>query len=91
MDNYVPASVTNATIQVLEGQVELSIENSRVKKHKLKFFNQFFFSNCLFIFSDRNRRDGLNNSLRFQYFVQSPSTSITICILDRIEFPRTRQ
>nr|CAH0104986.1 unnamed protein product [Daphnia galeata] len=29
MDNYVPASVTNATIQVLEGQVELSIENSR--------------------------------------------------------------
>jgi hypothetical protein len=27
MDNYVPAGVTNATIQVLEGQVELSIEN----------------------------------------------------------------
>lgn len=27
MDNYVPEGVTNATIQVLEGQVELSIEN----------------------------------------------------------------
>lgn len=27
MDNYVPTGVTNATIQVLEGQVELSIEN----------------------------------------------------------------
>lgn len=27
MDNYVPAGVTNASLQILEGQVELSIEN----------------------------------------------------------------
>lgn len=27
MDNYIPASVTNATLQVLEGQVELLFEN----------------------------------------------------------------
>ena len=43
MDNYVPASVTNATIQVLEGQVELSIENSRVKNTNLNFLINFFF------------------------------------------------
>lgn len=27
MDNYVPEDVSNATLQVLEGQVELAIEN----------------------------------------------------------------
>lgn len=27
MDNYIPTGVSNATVQILEGQVELSVEN----------------------------------------------------------------